>query len=116
MRCGSSGGLGGTGETSFCESRRVARSGRNVGQPDQVIGDPIAGHEVERRAGAGEERLASTQHDGAEVESILIDQAELGQALRQDRSGDLNLAGELGLQPADHLFDVIRDERGVGAQ
>ena len=33
-----------------------------------------------------------TKHDGAEVESILIDQSGLGQALRPDWSANLNLA------------------------
>jgi hypothetical protein len=33
---------------------------------------------MERRVGAGEEWLAATKHDGAEVESILIDKTGLG--------------------------------------
>src|SRR5258707_7012423 len=70
---------------------------------------------MERRPGAGEEWLATTKHDGAEVESVLIDKTGLGQALRQDCSADLNLASQLSLQPAYHLRKVIRDERGVGA-
>ena len=70
---------------------------------------------MERRPGAGEEWLASTEHNGAEVESILIDKTGLGQALRQDWSGNLNLTNQLGLQPAYHLLEVIRDKRGVGA-
>jgi hypothetical protein len=70
---------------------------------------------VERRPGAGEEWLATTKYDGAEVESILIDKTGLGQALRQDGSGNLNLASQFGLQPAYHLLDVIRYARGVGA-
>jgi hypothetical protein len=71
---------------------------------------------MERRLGAGEERLATTKHDGAEVEPILIDKTGLGQALRQDRSGDVNLASQLGLQPAYHVLEVIGDKRGVGAE
>src|SRR5437870_12833301 len=70
---------------------------------------------MERRPGAGEERLATTKHDGAEVEPILIDKTGLGQALRQDRSGDVNLASQLSLQPAYHVLEVIDDKRGVGA-
>ena len=66
---------------------------------------------MERRPGAREEWLATTKHDGAEVESILIDKTGLGQALRQDWSGNLNLASQLGLQPAYHLLEVIRDKR-----
>src|SRR5277367_90563 len=70
---------------------------------------------MERRPGAREEWLATTHHDGAEVESILIDKTGLGQALRQDWSANLNLASQLGLQPPYHVLEVIRDKRGVGA-
>src|SRR5580704_4078860 len=70
---------------------------------------------MERRPGAGEEWLATTKHDGAEVESILIDKTGLGQALRQDWSANLNLASQFSLQVAYHLLEVIRDQRGVGA-
>src|SRR5260370_19832728 len=92
-----------------------ARLSRNVRQPNHVIGDQIAGHQVERRPGAGEEWLATTKHDGAEVESILIDETGLGQALRQDWSANENLASLLSLQPAYHRLEVIRDKHGVGA-
>ena len=71
--------------------------------------------QVERRPGAGEEWLAAPKHDGAEVESILIDKTGLGQALRQDWAANVNLAGQLSLQPAYHRLEVIRDQRGVGA-
>ena len=70
---------------------------------------------MERRPGAGEEWLAATNHDGMEVESILIDKTDLGQALRQIWSGNSNLASQLSLQPAYHRLDVIRDKRCVGA-
>jgi hypothetical protein len=70
---------------------------------------------VERRPGTGEEWLATAKHDGAEVESILIDKTGLGQALRQDWPANLNLASQLSLQPAYHRLEVIRDKRGVGA-
>ena len=85
----------------------------NVRQPNQVLNDQIAGHQVERRPAAGEEWRATTKHDGAEVESILIDKTGFGQALRQGWSANVNLASELGLQPACHLLEVIRDKRGV---
>ena len=52
---------------------RVARLSRNVRQPNQILRDEIAGHQVQRRPGTGEIWLAATQHDGAKVESILID-------------------------------------------
>jgi hypothetical protein len=70
---------------------------------------------VERRSGADEEWRATTKHDGAEVESILIDKTGLGQALREDWSANLNFASQLSLQPAYRLLEVIRDKRGVGA-
>src|SRR5882762_5097012 len=66
---------------------RVPSSCRNVRQPDHVLANSIAGHQAERRPGAGEEGLAATQHDGVEVESILIDKTKIGQAARQIRSG-----------------------------
>ena len=75
----------------------------------------IAGHKAERRPGAGEEWLAATQHDGVEVESILIDKTKIGQASRQFWSGDFNLPDALSLQPPYHRLEVIPDERGVGA-
>ena len=70
---------------------------------------------MERRPGAGEEWPATTKHDGAEVESILIDKTGFGQALRQGWSANVNLARQFGLQPAYQLLEVIRDKRGVGA-
>src|ERR1043166_2663703 len=88
---------------------------RNVRQPDQVAGDDFVGHKVERWSGTGEEWRATAEHDGVEVESIFIDQAGLRQCVRQDRSANENFAGQIGLQPAYHLFEVSRDERGVGA-
>src|SRR5215469_13221081 len=93
----------------------LARLSGNVGQPNQVIGDYIAGHQVERRPGAGEEWLATTKHDGAEVQSILIDKTGFGQALRQGWSANVNLARQVGLELAYQLLEVIRDKRGVWA-
>jgi hypothetical protein len=50
-----------------------------------------------------------------EVESILIDKAGVGQALREVWAGNFNLASLLSLQPAYYRLDVIRNKRGVGA-
>jgi len=50
----------------------------NVRQPNHVLANEIAGHKAERRPGAGEEWLAATKHDGAEIESILINKAKVG--------------------------------------
>jgi hypothetical protein len=70
---------------------------------------------VERRQGAGEEWLATAKHDGAEVDSIFIDKTGVSQALRQDWSANVKLAGQVGLQPAYHGLEVFRDKRGVRA-
>jgi hypothetical protein len=59
---------------------RVARLSRNVRQPDHVLANSFAGHKAEPRPGASEEWLAMTNHDGMDVESILINQIKVGQA------------------------------------
>ncbi len=86
---------------------RVAQLNRNVRQPNHVLADSIAGHQPERRPGADEEWLAATKHDGAQVESILINETKLGQASCQVWSGNVNLPGLLSLQSAYHRLDVI---------
>jgi hypothetical protein len=68
----------GAGGASAHSVGRVARLGRNVGQPDHVLANQIAGHKAERRPGAGEEWFAATKHDGVEVESILINKTKVG--------------------------------------
>jgi hypothetical protein len=60
----------------------VACLGWNVCQPDRVLVDLVACHKAERWPRPSEEWLAATKHDGAQVESVLINQAEVGQALR----------------------------------
>ncbi len=62
----------------YPQSARVARLSGNVGQPDHVLADSIAGNKMERRSGAGEEWLAATSHDGVDVESILINKTKVG--------------------------------------
>jgi hypothetical protein len=59
----------------------VACLGWNVRQPDRVLVDLVACHKAEWWPRASEEWLAATKHDGAQVESVLINQAEVGQAL-----------------------------------
>ena len=56
-----------------------------------------------------------SKHEGAKVESILIDKTEIGQASRQVWSGDVNLSDEPSLELAQHGLDVIPDKRGVGS-
>src|SRR5256885_2413762 len=70
---------------------RVSRLSRNVRQSDHVLGNSIAGHQVEGRSGAGEEWPATTEHDGVEVDSILVNKTKVGQASCQGWSGNFNL-------------------------
>ena len=46
-----------------------------------------------------------TKHDGVQVDAILIDQAKLGEALRQVRASNLDLPVALGLQFADRALE-----------
>src|ERR671933_1720977 len=78
--------------------RRVARLSRNVGQPDHILANPIMGHKAERRPGSGEIWLSVAKHDGVQVDPILIDQAEFGEASRQGWASNFDLPGALGLQ------------------
>jgi hypothetical protein len=72
------------------------------------------GHEAERRPGSGEIRFAVAKHDGVQVNSILIDQAKFGEAVRQVRASDFDLPVALGLQLADRALEIILNEHGVG--
>ena len=60
----------------------IARLSRNVGQPDHILANPVISHKPERRPGSGEIWFAMTKHDGVQVDSILIEQAKFGEALR----------------------------------
>src|SRR5512142_3361225 len=80
-----------TGTSAAISMRRVARSGGNVGQPDHILGNPIMSHQAEPRPRSGEIWLAVTQHDGVQVDSILIDQAQFGEAPRQVGAGNFDL-------------------------
>src|SRR5690606_33436504 len=53
-------------------------SGRNIGQLDHVLANPIVSHKAKRRPGSGEIGLAVTKHDGVQVDTILVDQTKLG--------------------------------------
>ena len=48
------------------------------------------GYKAERRPGPGEIWPAVTKHDGVQVDSILIDQAKFGQAVRQVRASNFD--------------------------
>ncbi len=60
------------------ERETRARLSRNVRQPNHVLANVIGGNKAEWWPRAGEEWLAATQHDGAEVESILINKTKVG--------------------------------------
>src|SRR5690606_37329821 len=77
--------------------------------------NPIATYEAKRRTGAGEVWCASTENDGVQVNSVLIDQAKLGQALRQVWASNFDLPVAFGLQLANRALELISNERGVGA-
>ena len=72
-------------------------------------------HKAERRQGPGEIGLAVTKHDGVQVDSILIDQATFGQALRQIRASNFDLPVALSLQRPDGAFQIILSKPGVEA-
>src|SRR6202521_6188044 len=69
---------------------------------------------AERRPGSGEIWLAVTKHDGVQVDSILIDQAKFGEALRQVWASNFDLPVALGLQLADRALEIILNKPGVG--
>jgi hypothetical protein len=54
-----------------------------------------------------------TWHDGVQVDSILIDQAEFSEALRQVRASNFDLPVALGLQLADRALKIILDKTGA---
>lgn len=95
--------------------RRAARSSGNVGQPDHILTHPVTADKAERRPGGGEIRLAVADHDGVQVDAILIDQAKLGEASGQVRASDFDLSGAPGFQLTDRTLEIIADKRGVGA-
>src|SRR5437764_7192358 len=71
-------------------------------------------HKAERRPGSGEIWLAVTKHDGMQVNSILIDQAKFGEAVRQARASNFDLPVALGLQLAERALKITPNKRGVG--
>src|SRR3990170_4654788 len=95
--------------------RGVARLGRNVGQPDHILANPVIGHKAERRPGSGEIWFAVAKDDGVKVDSILIDEAELGETVRQVRASNFDLPVALGLQLADRSLKINLNKPGVGA-
>jgi hypothetical protein len=114
-RCAEAGQETARGRSADQSRRRGAPSGRNVGQANHVLVHPVAGGQVERRTGAGEEGRAAAEDDGVEVKAVFVDQAALGEARGQDGSADVDFPGEGSFQPARDSLEVIGDESGVGA-
>jgi hypothetical protein len=74
-----------------------ARLGRDERQPDRVLANGIGCDKAERRPGAGEVRLAAAKHERAEVEVIFVDKTEVGEAPREIRPGDVDVALDIRL-------------------
>ena len=87
----------------------MRKSSRNVRQPDEVIGDQVACHEVQRRPRTSEVWLATAEHDRAKVHSILVDKPGFGQTVRKRRTTHENLAREVALEMAYSILEVIRN-------
>jgi hypothetical protein len=56
-----------------------------------------------------------TEDDGMQVDSIFIDQAKFGQAVRQVWASNFDLPVAFGLYPADRALETFLYELGVGA-
>ena len=93
-------------------SREIKQERRST---DHILANPLMGHKVERRPGSGEIWFAVTEHDGVQVDSILIDRAKFGEAVRQARASHFDLPVAFGLQLADRGPKIILNKPGVGA-
>src|SRR3977135_2619597 len=93
----------------------IACSGWDTRQPNRVLANMIAGNDAETWAGASKVRLATAKHEGAKVETILVDKTEVGEARRQGGPRDVDLTLDVLLQFAHKRVDVLPDECGVRA-
>jgi len=93
---------------------RLVGSGRDVRQHHRVVADGDGRDKAERRSGTGEVRLAAAKDVRAHVETVLVDQTEIGEARRQIRTRDVDLSLNVRLQPAHERSQVPVDQRGVG--
>ena len=71
-------------------------------------------HKAERRPRSSEIRLAVTKDDGMQVDSIFIDQAKFGEAVRQVRASDFDLPVAFGLQLADRGLKITLESLALG--
>lgn len=60
-----------------------------------------------------EDGLAGTEHDRIQVDPVLVDEAEFGEAAGQSGSAKLHITFVPGIQPADGAVEIVVDERGV---
>src|SRR3954463_5488094 len=90
-------------------------SGWDTRQPNRILTDTITGNDAERWPSAGKVRLAAAEDEGAEVETIFVDETEVGEARRQGGPRDVDLTVDILLQSAHERVDIIPDECGVRA-
>src|SRR6185437_3226275 len=90
-------------------------SGWDTRQPNRVLANTIAGDDLEGWPGAGKVRLAAAEYERAEVETILVDETEVGQTRCQGGPGDVDLTLDVLPQSAHKRVDALRDECGVWA-
>lgn len=93
----------------------MAELSRNIGQPDHILVNPIMRHKAEPGPGSGEIWLTVTKHDGMQVDSIFINQAKFGEAMRQVRASNFDLPIALSLQLADRALKITLNKTGIGA-
>src|SRR5438874_11261606 len=86
-------------------SGECAYSGRDTGQPNRVLANAIAGNNTKRWPGACKVRLAAAEHERAEVETILVNETEIGEARRQEGTRNVDLALDVLLQPPAKRVD-----------
>ena len=86
-----------------------AYSGRDTGQPNRVLANAIAGNKTEWWPGAGKVRLAAAKYEWAEVETILVDETEIGEAPRQGGPGDVTTTMSIfAYKTGFNAFDIGR--------
>jgi len=85
----------------------MRRSRRDVRQQNRVLGDGVGRDKAERRSGTGEVRLAAAKDERANVEPVLVDKTEIGEARRQLRARNVDLAFDVRIQPTHEGFDAV---------
>src|SRR4051812_37434745 len=93
----------------------MACSGWDTRKPNRLLAKVIIGNDAERWSSAGKVRLSGAKHERAEVEMILVDETEVGEARRQGGPRNVDLTHDVLLQLAHERVDVLPDECGVHA-